>query len=312
MLDTSRNQPEEQPVQKADPKKALRKKWGRRSLVVAAAAVCALVGISGMTYSYFSAKDQVVNELKTSDLDFEIQEPSWQEPDTPVRPGDVLPKDPLIVNTGQTDFVVRVKIEEVWTRKADAAESAEAPQSMIDPGYVRFFAANSGGEGADGAFPAQQLLNILQADQQIQEESKNFALRLNLMPNLQNPNTAYWNPENPNGWYRGKGVDGQPSEWLYYNRILQPAQQTDPVFRAVTIRRGQDLYSLEDIIPAEGEDAQTAYEKKLAEYNALLAEYDLDIYIYAETVQAEPFAWKDAWKSDLPAGWDVQWGGSGT
>ena len=63
-------------------------------LAAAGAALCLLVVICGGTYSYFSGKDHVVNQLDISELDFVIEEPSWQDPDTPVQPGDVLPKDP--------------------------------------------------------------------------------------------------------------------------------------------------------------------------------------------------------------------------
>lgn len=293
MLETSHNQPGGQPR---------RKRRGRRTVAAVAAAVCLLAAVCGITYAYFSAKDKVVNELKTSDLDFVIEEPSWQEPDTPVRPGDVVPKDPQVVNTGIMDFVVRIKIEEVWTPK-----QGQQDEILTNPDYVRYFAANQGGEGEGQAFTATQLLGILQADREKAEQNKNFALRRNLTPNPTNPNTEYWDPNSSKGWYRGKvAADGTPSEWLYYNQIVPPAQRTEPVFRAVTIQRAEEYLNRNDYATDE------AYEQAAAQYNARLAKYDLDIYIYAETVQAEPFAWKSAWGDDLPDGWADTWGGTGS
>ena len=132
-------------------KRVLRRSWPRRSRAVAAAALCLVAVVCGRTYSYFSAKDKVVNRLDLSELDFVIEEPSWEEPDTPVRPGDVLTKDPQIDNTGETDFVVRVKLEEALSllvqddtdgvdklkveyldKKADAAGAQYVPVSISD------------------------------------------------------------------------------------------------------------------------------------------------------------------------------------
>ena len=271
-------------------------------LAVAGAALCLLVVICGGTYSYFSGKDQVANQLDISKLDFVIEEPSWQDPDTPVRPGDVLPKDPQIVNTGETDFVVRVKLQEVWTpKKPDGGLT-----SLENPGYIRFFAAEQGGLGADGSFTAQQLLDILRADRQVEEEQKNFALRLALTPNKTNLNGGYWNKQGSAGWYRGSSAD---SEWLYYNQIVPVTGSTAPVFRAVTIRTAEDVWPIKSVTQEAGETLEQAYARVLAEYDKLLTQYNLDIYVYAETVQANAFAWKDAWNGDLPVGWDTKWGG---
>lgn len=293
-------------------------RWGLRSLATAGVALCLLVAICGGTYSYFSGKDKVVNQLEISELDFVIEEPSWEDPDTPVRPGDVLPKDPQIVNTGEMPFVVRVKIQEVWTPKT----AGNGQNDLINPNYVRFFAADSEKPAANTNFSAQQLLNILAADSQQTEESKNFALRLNLTPNQSNnlsfgldtgAITDMWTIAG--GWYRGSGVD---SEWLYYNQIVPVTGRTEPVFRAVTIRTAEDIYALEDIVLADStltgdaysQALEQAYADQLAAYNDLLTQYDLDIYVYAETVQAESFAWQDAWGADLPTGWENTWGGS--
>ena len=291
-----------------------------RSLAAAGAALCLLVAICGGTYSYFSGKDKVVNQLNISELDFVIEEPSWEEPDTPVWPGDVLPKDPQIVNTGEMPFVVRVKLQEVWTPKT----AGSGRNDLINPDYVRFFASDSEKPAANTNFSAQQLLSILAADSQQTEESKNFALRLNLTSNQTNNHLFGLDADGigdmwtlADGWYRGQGADGQPSQWLYYNRIVPVAERTQPIFRAVTIRTGEDIYALEDIVLADdtltgdaySQALEQAYAEKLAEYNNLLTQYDLDIYIYAETVQAEPFAWQDAWGTDLPVGWESSWGG---
>ncbi len=283
------------PVQKRTA--GIRRRPRRRNplpLAAAGIAFCLLVIICSGTYSYFSAKDHVVNQLDLAELDFAIEEPSWQNPDTPVRPGDVLPKDPQIVNTGNIDFVVRVKIQEVW--KPKKPDSGLSP--MENPNYVRFFASNKNN------FSSQQLLDILQRDRQMEETQKNFALRLNLIPNKTNPNTAYWDPQIPQGWYRGKSKN---SEWLYYNQVVPAAGRTSSVFQAVTIRTAEDVWPIEAVTPSADETLDQAHARALAAYNKRLSLYDLDIYVYAETVQAD--AWKSVWADDLPVGWETRWGG---
>lgn len=295
-------------------KRLLRSKWSRRTAAAAGVAICLLIAICGGSYAYFTAQDQVVNELDMSNLDFEIEEPSWEDPDTPVRPGDVLPKDPQIVNTGETDFVVRVKIQEVWTPKDPGSEL----NTLTNPNYVRYFAADSQKPDVNTNFSAQQLLDILRNDSQLEEGKKNFASRLNLLPNQTNNNASVDIPDmwtQSGGWYRGSSTD---SEWLYYNQIVpKEGGRTEPVFRAVTIRTAEDLYSMEDISVDSNLDGEAysdalkeAYTEQTEAYNQLLTKYDLDIYVYAETVQADAFAWKDAWGNDLPNGWGNNWGGA--
>lgn len=274
-----------------------------RSLFPMAAVLCLLVAVCGGTYSYFSGKDQVVNRLALSGLDFVIEEPSWKDPDTLVRPGDVLPKDPQIVNTGETAFVVRAKIQEIWKpKKPDLTQP-----TLENPDHVRFFAADKGGTGADGSFTAQQLLDILREDSQKEEGQKNFALRLSLIPNKTNPNPDYWDLLALDGWYRGSSPN---SEWLYYNQVVHPAMRTAPVFRAVTIRTAEDVCPLDKVSPGPGETLEQARAKAMEEYNRLLTQYDLDIYVYAEIVQADAFAWKAAWGDDFPQDWTETWGGN--
>lgn len=280
-----------------------KRRWGWRFLAAACASLCVLAAVSSGTYSYFSSKDREQNHLEISELDFVIEEPSWEDPQTPVRPGDVLPKDPQIVNTGEMPFVVRVKIQEVWTPKGEGDGLTE----RLNPDAVRFFAADTGGLLDGGNFSSQQLLSILAADRQQQtEDGKNFALRQNLTPNKTNPHAEYWDPNGAAGWYRGSS---QGSEWLYYNQVVPAGGRTAPVFRAVTVRTGEDCFPLDSISQEDGLTLEESYEKKLSEYNAFLTRYDLDLYVYAETVQAESFAWQGSWGDDLPAGWETAWGG---
>lgn len=299
----------ERPAPKRLAKRSLKQfvhSFGRSGIVLAAALGCLLLTFTGMTYSYFSAKDHIVNEFDISKLTFEIEEPEWDPPDTPVKPGDILPKDPQIVNTGQIPFVVRARIQEVWTPK----DTPEAPDAAME-NYVRYFAANTDGDLADGVhFLPEKLLEILAGDKgKTADADHNFALEEHLTPNITNPNKEYWDQAKPGNWYRGSGLpteegkDPSPSPWFYYDQIVDVGERTEPLFRAVTIRTAEDYLNRDDY------ESDEAYKKALAEYNAKLAKYNLDIYVYAEPVQAEPFAWKDAYGEDLPVGWDAEhWG----
>ncbi|OUQ56111.1 hypothetical protein B5E58_11275 [Tyzzerella sp. An114] len=302
----------------------------KRNIVLSGVAVCLLIAVCTSTYSYFSAKDKIVNELDVSKLSFEIEEPNWEEPDTPVKPGDVLPKDPQIVNTGEISFVTRVRIEEVWTPK-DTTDTTL--NTMTNKDYVRYLAKMPQPTN-------QELLEILKTDQALSEEQKSFALRLNL------------NAEG-NGWYRGNGEPGKKSEWLYYDKIVNIGGRTNPVFNAVTIRTAEDFNKLADTAVSQAavlseveaknakitDDVQNStdtlaisnvveetpqeetldmptvltdvivdtYQTNIEDYNAMLAKYNLQIYVYAETVQANSFAWNDAWGADIPEACKTNW-----
>lgn len=184
---------------------------------------------------------------------------------------------------------------------------------MINADYVRYFAANKGFDVNNTSFSTQKLLEILSSDSQLPEEQKNFALRLNLKPN--STNTDYWDSTLTNGWYRGTG--SEKSEWLYYNKIVQPTERTEPVFRAVTIRTAEDFNNIEqstinqtallstldesETLPEVlTEQLESTYSANIEDYNTKLSQYNLEIYIYAETVQADSFAWEKEWGADIP------------
>lgn len=307
----------------------------KRNIVLSGVAVCLLIAVCTSTYSYFSAKDKIVNELDVSKLSFEIEEPNWEEPNTPVKPGDVLPKDPQIVNTGEISFVTRVRIEEVWTPK-DTTDTTL--NTMTNKDYVRYLSYVP-----STTQPTQQeLLEILREDESRTEDKKRFALRLNL------------NAEQ-NGWYRGISED---SEWLYYDKIVDIGGRTNPVFNAVTIRTAEDFNKLADTAVSQAavlseveaknakitDDVQNStdtlaisnvveetpqeetldmptvlterivdtYQSNIEDYNSMLAKYNLQIYVYAETVQASAFAWNKAWGYDIPKACETNWSGSVT
>lgn len=277
--------------------------------LLAASAVCLVLAVTGGTYSYFTAADRVENKLVMSQLTFEIEEPEWEEPLTPVKPGDVLPKDLQITNTGEMDFVVRVRAQEVWTLKdgvnPPAADQLPQLQQAMKDGtshLVRCFASNREGpfKGAD-----QELLNILKADKTRREGEKYFSLLPKLCPNEQNPAKEYWDSSKQGSWYRGKNQD---SPWFYYDRIVKPGETTVPLFRAVAIRSAGDYFSYEGVPDVAAVfAADPGYSQKASDYNSLLSKYNLDIYIYAETCQAESFAWDAQFKNDIPA--EVKWKG---
>ncbi|MDR3345396.1 MAG: BsaA family SipW-dependent biofilm matrix protein [Oscillospiraceae bacterium] len=89
-----------------------------KSLILALAVVLAVItALSGATFAWFTSKDTVKNHLETvqlNDGDVSIRE-VFTPPDD-WYPGQEVNKDVGVVNTGDTDAVVRVSFEEVLAK----------------------------------------------------------------------------------------------------------------------------------------------------------------------------------------------------
>lgn len=88
----------------------MKKKILAISLVVTLLAVAAL----GVTLAYFTDDDTATNVFTMGNVDIDLEEPSWDEPDY-VQPGDSVAKDPYVKNIGANSayVVLKVKIDKL-------------------------------------------------------------------------------------------------------------------------------------------------------------------------------------------------------
>lgn len=84
----------------------MKKKILTISLVVILLAVAAL----GVTLAYFTDNDTATNVFTMGNVDIDLEEPSWDEPDY-VQPGDNVPKDPFVKNIGANSAYVVLKVK---------------------------------------------------------------------------------------------------------------------------------------------------------------------------------------------------------
>ena len=85
----------------------MKKKSMSLCLVVALAAVT----VVGGSLAYFTAADKEQNDFTVGNVAIELQEPNWNaENATDMFPGQTMPKDPQVKNTGKNPAFIRVKI----------------------------------------------------------------------------------------------------------------------------------------------------------------------------------------------------------
>ncbi len=81
----------------------------KKALSVALLGALALTAVGG-TLAYFTDNDTAVNTFTIGNVDIELLEPKWVEPDN-VTPGVKYDKDPSVKNIGNNDAWIRVDVE---------------------------------------------------------------------------------------------------------------------------------------------------------------------------------------------------------
>lgn len=81
-------------------------------MLLAAASLVLVAALAvGGTLAYLTDTETKENAFALGKVDIEVEEPDWNpDPDTPVKPGDTLTKNPLINNTGTEDAYVFFKV----------------------------------------------------------------------------------------------------------------------------------------------------------------------------------------------------------
>ena len=95
-------------------------------LLVALLCMVAILGVGG-TLAYFTAEDDVTNTFTVGNVKIDLTEPKW-DPELggtgkteaeDVYPGEALPKDPTVENTGKNPCFVRIKVVGLDCLKAE-------------------------------------------------------------------------------------------------------------------------------------------------------------------------------------------------
>jgi len=85
----------------------------KRNLItsVVALSLVSLLGI-GATLAYLTDSDAATNTFTSGSVKIDLVEPDWDpEKGQDLEPGDVIPKDPAIVNVGKNDAYMMIKVE---------------------------------------------------------------------------------------------------------------------------------------------------------------------------------------------------------
>lgn len=94
-----------------------------RKKVTSFALLIALVAllVGGVTMAFFTDSDEATNTFTVGDVDIELTEPGWEEPET-TTPGVAYEKDPTVTNIGLNGAWVRVNVTmSDWTAFSAAA-----------------------------------------------------------------------------------------------------------------------------------------------------------------------------------------------
>ncbi len=73
----------------------------------------------GTSLAYFTDSKQAQNVFTIGNVDITLTEPSWPKELTPVYPGQILPKDPTVTNTGANPCFVRIALSGLDTFGAE-------------------------------------------------------------------------------------------------------------------------------------------------------------------------------------------------
>lgn len=95
-------------------------KMTSKKAAIAAMAICAVMAIGG-AMAYFTDKDEATNKIEIGNVHIDLDEPKWDStpdtdsdgiPDTAdeIVPGQEIPKDPRVTNTGKNDAYVYLTV----------------------------------------------------------------------------------------------------------------------------------------------------------------------------------------------------------
>lgn len=235
------------------------------------------VTLVAATFAYYTSNASVDNLLHTSDYGWRTVEEFT--PEQTMQPGSKITKDVRVENTGGSDLVVRVKMEEKWVYDGEAApfitldSSNDAFHSVVFDGGVNpntYTATQAGDSGATDGLTA--------GDESVMY--KQFS------------NSPDWT----------LGEDG----YWYYTKLLGQGETTDSLLEAVIMATNADmglyqnndvLYSVTSVniindLEAAVEAAQTAYDQNPTTEN-------MEALTQAKSALESGYAWTTSKPEDV-------------
>lgn len=82
---------------------------GSKKKILIASVLATLLTVSAVTYAYFTARDSVDNDFSVGDLEIEVKEPGWKDPEE--YNGGKLEKLAKVENVNTFPAIIRVAVE---------------------------------------------------------------------------------------------------------------------------------------------------------------------------------------------------------
>ena len=142
----------------------------KRNLITStvALALVSLLGI-GATLAYLTDSDAATNTFTSGSVKIDLVEPEWEDINgQDLAPGDVIPKDPAIVNVGRNDAYMMIKVEgmddmteigfaanydnENWVLVDENGKTVEVATNALVDGYYVYDGTVAAGESTEPLF----------------------------------------------------------------------------------------------------------------------------------------------------------------
>lgn len=176
----------------------------------------AALTVVGGTWAYFSQSAAITNPFTTKTYDSTVIEHFNPADGDNWTPGAEVEKAVMAKNTGDYPVLVRVKMEEVWSRSGEG----EFKKVTSENGKA-FNSATLGNNGYDALQYAKDD-GIVEADKLYDDDGDDSVVHKALQLKA-------------DGW-----IDGNDGYW-YWNNILQPTVMTEPLMNSVTLAANTDM-----------------------------------------------------------------------
>lgn len=263
----------------------------KKNVKILAAAGVAAVALVGGTFAYYTSTLTLDNPLDTG-KDGSVLVEEFTPPTDDWKPGQSWNKDVYAENPGDYPVLVRIKMDETWSPKADNEAAGRtvgtAYKSMSSKDYDQFMATEDHGQydAATHAFTANQLKDT---DGKVEGDDT----------------VVYKNMENvdPNKW-----VYGNDGYW-YWNGVLDEDGKTEKLLDSLVLATNIDLghyitteyYQIAADRPSFDPDSKDGW--TIAPWNATKAKLDEDetksTTEKAAALAAEIMGWTDGSKKGV-------------
>ncbi len=217
-------------------------------LIAGALALTLVVG----TWAFYSSEANIDNKLETGEYGWEVVEPFTPPPKW--EPGTEVEKAIGATNTGDCDIVIRITMDEKWSRNGTAFKTLDP---KVAAQRTAFNSVAKSGSAGSYIYTATQVND-----------------KDGIVPTTTNEQSVVY--KNLEGVTNGTWIDGQDGYW-YYKNILKPGQQTGYLLNGIAQASNIDIGVYENsgvmysTVPKDNTalvNAQAAYDAAAAAYNA--------------------------------------------